>query len=149
MNAFPNEGCPVSDSQRPVHGVRRALAVGALALAGMAAVPGSASADASHDLYLVTLDGPGLSGTRTGEPPVLADLRMRAQQARVLASVEAPVPVRTWRTALNGFAVELTDGQAERLTAHPDVALVEPNEVRPLAAAGPGRSASVGPGGPS
>ncbi|MDQ4053252.1 MAG: S8 family serine peptidase, partial [Actinomycetota bacterium] len=148
MNASPDEGSPVLDSLRPVHGVRRALAVGALALAGAAAVPSPAPAADGRDLYLVTLDGPGLSGLRTEEPPALVDLRMRAQQARVLARVAAPSPVRTWRTALNGFAVELTDGEAELLTAHPEVALVEPNEVRPLAAAGPERLAAIGPGGP-
>lgn len=137
------------DHQRPMTGLRRSLVAVALAAAGLAAAPGPASADHEASLYLVTLDGPGLAGQRSEPLRVLAELRMTAEQARVLDSVEAPPPVYSWRTALNGFAVELTDTQAELLTGHPDVALVEPNEVRPLAGAGPRQPTGVGPGGPS
>ena len=138
--------------QRPVSGVRRALAVVLLAAAAMLAVPTSASADENTSLYLVTLDGPGLSGLESelesGLPPVLAGLRMGAQQARVLASVGASDPVYTWRTALNGFAVELTDAQARELSGNSEVALVERNEVRPLTSSDSSRRVAVAPDGP-
>jgi minor extracellular serine protease Vpr len=149
MDAFPDEGSTVPELQRPVGGVRRSLAVGALALAGVAAIPAPAPADPARDLYLVTLDGPGLSGLKSHLPVVVADLRMLAEQERVLDSVGGPSAVYTWRAALNGFAVELTDAEAEMLAGHPDVALVEPNEVRPLASTGPSTLAAVAPGGPS
>jgi minor extracellular serine protease Vpr len=140
----------VADLERPVPGVRRVLAVGALALAGLAAVPAApAPADDSRGLYLVTLDGPGLSGLRSGASPALADLRMSAEQARVLASVGGPPTVYTWHTALNGFAAELTDAEAEQLSALPEVALVEPNEVRSLAGSAPRRLGTIGPNGAS
>ena len=135
--------------QRPVVGVRRALAVVLLASAAMLAVPTSATADEPPSLYLVTLDGPGLSGLEPGLPPVLAGLRMGAQQARVLASVGAPDPVYTWRTALNGFAVELTETEAQELAGNSEVALVERNEVRPLTRTDSSRRLAVAPDGPS
>ncbi len=138
------------DNLRPVTGVRRSLVAVALAVAGLAVVPAPASAeDEPADLYLVTLEGPGLSGQPTELMVVLAELQMTAEQARVLDSVGAPRAVYSWHTALNGFAVELTDTQADLLAGHPDVALIERNEVRPLTARPAGKITGVGPGGPS
>jgi minor extracellular serine protease Vpr len=148
MDAFPDEGPSVRDPQRSASGVRRALLAAALVIAAVASVPTPASADEGRDLYLVTLDGPGLSGLETKLPPMLAGLRMRAEQDRVLASVGDPDLVYSWQTALNGFAVELSDDQAELLEANPDVALIERNEIRPLASAGRGHVAGVAAGTP-
>ena len=66
---------------------------------------------------------------------------MRRQQDGVLSSVEAPEPVYRWTTALNGFAVRLTAAQARTVAADPDVALVEPEGIRRLAATPGGLSA--------
>ncbi len=145
------------DHQRPASGVRRWLLVGALAIVTAApavvvsavVVSAPANADERRDLYLVTLEGPGLSGLKSDLPPLLASLRMSAEQEQVLNSVSAADPVYRWRTALNGFAVELTTDQAELLAAHPDVALVEANEVRPLASTGRSDLAGAASGAPS
>jgi minor extracellular serine protease Vpr len=138
----------VPDLQRSVSGVRRAVLAAALVLAAVASVPTPATADEPRELYLVTLDGPGLSGLQINLPPVLAGLRMSAEQEQVLDYVGAPDPVYRWRSALNGFAVELTDAQAERLAGHPGVALVEPNEIRPLASVGRAHLAGAATGAP-
>ncbi len=66
----------------------------------------------------------------------------RAQQDATLAGVGAPTPVYRWTTALNGYAVRLTADQARTLAADPAVASVEPDAVRRLAAAPPGRRAA-------
>ncbi len=124
------------DHQHPASGVRRWLLAGAIAIAAVASAPTPASAEEPQDLYLVTLDGPGLSGLDTDLPPVLASLRMSAEQGQVLATIGGRDPVYRWHTALNGFAVELTQAEAELLAGHPDVALVEANEIRPLASIG-------------
>ncbi len=115
----------------------------ALAVGVVASVPSPAPAEDAGALYLVTLDGPGLSGLSSDLSPLLASVRIGAEQERVLASVGAPDPIYRWQTALNGFAVELTRDQADQLEAHPDVALVEPNEVRPLASVGRTRLAGA------
>ncbi|ANH36944.1 Minor extracellular protease vpr precursor [Nocardioides dokdonensis FR1436] len=135
------------------HGVRRALAAGtALAAAGAAllavgtptqALPGASVA--RTELYLVTLRGPGTSGSASEVGPALQEMRMRTRQQRLLDSVDAPDPVYRWTTALNGVAVELTAQQATRLAATPDVALVEPSRVRPLAAADETTSSGLSP----
>lgn len=94
-------------------------------------------AGASDTLYLVTLAGPGTSGTHTD---LLAAARMRTDQDAVLATVGAPDPVYRWTTALNGVAVHLSATEAAHLRADARVALVERNTVRPLA----GRAATTG-----
>ena len=93
-------------------------------------------------LYLVTLSGPGVTGTPGPETGSAARARLRAAQDATLASVGAGEPVYRWTEALNGYAVELTSVQAEALAADPAVALVEPNEVRPLAASPAGGDAA-------
>lgn len=133
--------------RRRLTGARRWLPVGALVLGGLVALPAAAPADDPLELYLVTLDGPGLAG-QPGHAALLTELRIRAQQTEVLRSIGSPAPVYSWRTALNGFAVRVTPGDAEQLAAHPDVVLVEPNEVRPLAAAEPSRLHAVGANAP-
>lgn len=122
--------------------VRRALsavvAASALVLAGLAtgalAAP-AAAATGDDPLYLVTLEGPGMAGYHGVLPTQLRLLQLGREQDRLLAGVEAPRPVYRWTTALNGFAVRLSDSQAEALAAEPEVALVEPNTVRTMAGA--------------
>lgn len=129
--------------------VRRLLTVGAAAfvfmtvlVAGTLATGGSALAtpavSASDEdapaLYLVTLEGPGTSGSPSPLPPALIRWGMETEQNAALALVDAGPPVYRWTTALNGFAVPLTSVQAADLAAVPGVTLIEKNSVRPLAA---------------
>ncbi len=107
------------------------LAVTAMTPAAVA-VEAPAAVD-GDGLYLVTMNGPGTAGDRTGVPTMLRTLQLKAEQNTVLRSVEAPRPTYTWTHALNGFVVSLTEQQAEDLAADSRVALVEPNSVRPLA----------------
>ncbi len=133
--------------RRPAaRGTRRALtaAVASLVGLGLAAalpVPTSAASDAATpaasdtELYLVTLDGPGLAGVDDPLPAAWTALALRVERERVLKLVGSPEPLYTWTTALNGFAVRLTDDEADDLRADPAVALVEPDAVRRVAAA--------------
>ncbi len=130
-------------------GIRRVvtLAVGALTgLTGLGApvaahaypdsqvaAPAGPRAETAPGLYLVTLREPGLAGTRWGPALPFVRARLLSQQDSLLESVGAPEPVYRWTTALDGFAVRLTDTQADDLAVQPSVALVEPNSVRPLA----------------
>lgn len=84
-------------------------------------------------LHLVTLRGPGTAGHRGAAPAEEVAERMLALQERVLDDVDAADPVYQWTTALNGFAVELTEEQHDVLVGDDRVALVEENAVRPLA----------------
>jgi hypothetical protein len=120
---------------------RRALtaAVSALALATVAAglggspVAGAAAPTPRTALYLVSLAGPGTAGHHgTAATPALRT-QLRREQDRLLSRIGSPAPVYRWTTALNGFAVRLTNGQADRLAAYPDVTTVERNAVRRLA----------------
>lgn len=96
--------------------------------------PRSAAAeDAPTQLYLVTLAGPG-TGTDADTWDVDRILLVLRQDA-VLREVGSPQPTYRWTAALNGFAVELTRAQADRLASLPDVASVEPNSIRRLAGA--------------
>ena len=109
----------------------------AVALFSLAVLPSATATQTPADepgLYLVTLSGPGVTGTPGPETGSAARARLRAAQDTTLASVGAGEPVYRWTEALNGYAVELTSAQAANLAADPAVALVEPNEVRPLAA---------------
>lgn len=109
-----------------------------------------ATAEESRDLYLVTLDGPGLAAVAPGPARDLADLQVRAQQDAVLGTVAAPAPAYRFRTALNGLAVELTAAQAADLAVVPGVARVEQDRVRPLAGRGGAADpARLSPGGAS
>ena len=132
--------------RRPsAHGTRRALTAAVASLAGLGLLGGllapassaaesAAPAEGSDDLYLVTLDGPGLAGVDDPLPTAWTALAQRVERERVLNLVGAPDPVYTWTTALNGFAVRLTDDEADDLRADPAVALVEPDAVRKVAA---------------
>lgn len=122
-------------------GVRRLLGrstqcalLGALlALGALGALPSTAGAveRTEQQLYLVTLDGPGLAG---GAGPAA---RLEAEQDRVLRRVSPRAPVYRWTHALNGMAVRLSETQAARLATVPGVARVEPNSLRRLAAGPP------------
>lgn len=83
-------------------------------------------------LRLVVLDGPGTAGYAGPLPAAERRDRMLRRQDAALASVDSPEPVYRWTTALNGFAVRLTDPQATRLQQQPGVSGVEANQVRRL-----------------
>lgn len=114
-----------------------AAVVAAVVATGLtAAAPTRADAgdgDGESTLHLVTLRGPGTAGHRGEAPAAEVARRMLALQATVLDSVDAGAPVYQWTTALNGFAVELTEDQHAVLVADDRVALVEDNAVRALA----------------
>ncbi len=139
----------------PRRGLRGALATGlAVGLAAVLTAPSalltgaSAAADERRELYLVTLDGPGLAGTPPGLARDLAALQLRARQDAVLDAVDAAPPAYRFETALVGLAVELTDDQAAALAVEPGVARVEADRVRPLAGrGGTGDPARLSPGG--
>lgn len=139
----------------PRRGLRGALTTGlAVGLAAVLAAPAAlltgapAAADERRDLYLVTLDGPGLAGTAPGLARDLAGLQLRARQDAVLDAVDAPPPAYRYESALSGVAVELTADQAAALAVEPGVARVEVDRVRPLAGrGGAGDPARLSPGG--
>ena len=118
-----------------------AASLGVLAPAA-AAEPDATGPDAADPIYLVTLAGPGTSGTHTD---LLGAARMRAEQDAVLDAVGGAEPVYRWTTALNGVAVRLSPEEAAVLRADPRVELVERNAVRPLA----GHPQPSGPSGPT
>jgi hypothetical protein len=108
------------------------LGCGALALALGLSGHGLAVADdtapvAAPALTLVTLTGAGTSAGRAEAADLLA------RQDAVLAAVGAGDPVYRWTTALNGFAVPLTEAQLATLDDQPGVASVEADTIRPLA----------------
>ena len=132
--------------------VVRRVAIGAALTLSLATgvLPASATAAAgaapeAESIYLVTLDGPGLSGYRGILPRDLQQLSMQREQDLSLGSVGAASPLYRWTSALNGYAARLTRDQADALASQPGVALVEKNSVRRLAGtSAPGRGA-VGP----
>ena len=108
--------------------------IGTLALAVPTAVPapaGAAGAAPAGDvsLTLVTLNGPGTSGSDTPESELLA------RQDTVLAAIGAASPTYRWTTALNGFAADLTPDQVSLLDRTSGVASVEADTIRLLAGA--------------
>ncbi|HWM04658.1 MAG TPA: S8 family serine peptidase, partial [Actinophytocola sp.] len=136
--------------------LRTARALGAILgvlLVGtvLAPLPDAAAArdrpESEPRLYLVTLDGSGTAGYQGILPRSSVALAMRLRQDRLLDRVDAPEPTYRWTTALNGFAVQLTDTQALKLEAADDVEFVEPNQVRRLAGTDPA-AASIGLKGP-
>jgi hypothetical protein len=128
-----------------------ACAAAALGLGTLAALPGSSAAASDGgrtDLYLVTLDGPGLVATPAGPARDLARWQLLERQDALLSTVGAGAPVYRFTTALDGVAVELTHEQADELATAPGVALVERDEVRRLAGRDlPSDPSEVSPGG--
>ncbi|HEV2796355.1 MAG TPA: hypothetical protein VGV65_01955, partial [Nocardioides sp.] len=99
--------------------VGRIVGCGLLALGATLSAPGVALADdatGAPSLTLVTLTGPGTSaGTR-------ATADVLARQDAVLAAIGADEPVYRWTTALNGFALPLSDAQLTVLDDQPGIA---------------------------
>ena len=112
---------------------RRLIGCGLLALALGLSVPTVATADdapptaAPGDLALVTMNGGGTAAGRAEAPELVAE------QDAVLTAVGAGEPVYRWTTALNGFAVRLTEAQLTALVDQPGVASVEADSIRPMA----------------
>lgn len=130
------------------HAVRRALGLGALSATAAVTLlassltlsPAEASATTAPDddttssaLYLVTLNGPGTTGSPLSLPDAVLRADLTDQQDAVLTRAGLSDPVYRWTTALNGMALRLTPREAAQVTADPDVAQVEPDTVRPLA----------------
>ncbi|THI98157.1 hypothetical protein E7Z54_14105, partial [Nocardioides sp.] len=89
--------------------------------------------ESPSSLYLVTLEGAGTAGGGAVDETASATHMLQTQD-QLLEIVDAEDPIYRWTTALNGFAVELAAAQAARLAGDPRVALVEKNQIRPLAA---------------
>ena len=112
---------------------RRLIGCGLLALTLGLSVPAVATADdapptaAPGDLALVTMNGGGTAAGRAEAPELLAE------QDAVLMAVGAGEPVYRWTTALNGFAIRLTEAQLAALIDQPGVASVEADSIRPIA----------------
>ncbi|CUR56990.1 putative Cucumisin [metagenome] len=109
-----------------------AVATSAAALVALTTTVAEAAPEpaATPALYLVTLDG---GGTTAYAGPLAAE-RLLERQDRVLRRVDARPPLYRWTTALNGFAVALTSGQAQAMAAMPGVVSVERNTVHRLTA---------------
>jgi subtilisin family serine protease len=113
----------------------RVLGSALLALAAAVSTTAVATADDTaarrsgpdQPLTLVTLNGPG-----TARGDVAAD-ELLARQDALLAVVGASEPAYRWTTALNGFAVTLSESQVELLDRQAGVAVIETDTVRPLA----------------
>ncbi|HEX8780690.1 MAG TPA: S8 family serine peptidase, partial [Nocardioides sp.] len=115
------------------------LAATSVVTAMLSAAPGTAADPApAPGLHLVTLPGPGTSGSDDSRAELLAE------QDAVLADIGGPDPVYRWSTALNGFAVSLHREQVALLEADPRVARVEPNDVRRAATASSSAGATNG-----
>lgn len=127
----------------------RAAAIAAFVAASALTIVPAQADDGDDDtaLHLVTLRGPGTAGHRGPAAPDDVAERMLAQQTAVLDDIGAVAPVYQWTTALNGFAVELTEEQHDALVGDDRVALVEENAIRPLAdaASAPARTAAAVP----
>lgn len=103
--------------------------VAAVTVAGiLTSSPASAASRDVPSLQLVTLVGPGTSGDVGATAAALI-----ARQDAVLARIDTPETTYRWTTALNGFAVALTDDQVSALEDDPEVAAVEANAVREMA----------------
>lgn len=111
------------------------LVAGGVALAALAAPTAAAptAPAATSHLYLVTLSGPGTAGYRGDLTRVGFAAHQRLRQDSLLATVGSPAPVYRWTTALDGFAVRLTDAQARTLASRAAVVSVERNAVRRVA----------------
>ena len=137
--------------RRTGRAIKRALgAILGVLLVGAVLAPVSTAQAAPVDeaepggpLYLVTLDGAGTAGYRGALPDQAVALAMRLRQDRLLGLVNAPEPTYRWTTALNGFAVHLTEEQALELQADEAVTLVEPNRIRRTAGQGTGAGLSL------
>jgi hypothetical protein len=87
----------------------------------------ASTAPTTGTLTLVTLQGAGTAGGSKDAAELLA------RQDALLAAIGAGEPVYRWTTALNGFAVRLTDDQVSVLDGQPGIAAIEADRVRPLA----------------
>jgi len=107
--------------------------VAVAALAAALTVPAAPASADEPGLYLVTMTAPGASAYDGVVGATIYRAVLQARQDEALAMAGAPAPVYRWTTALSGVAVQLTGDQARVLADLPDVASVEPDEVRPLA----------------
>ncbi len=109
----------------------RAALLGGTVLAGLLAPVAALPADADSGVPS------GAAAARESSALYLVTLRDGADAAGIVAALDLPTPMYRWSTALNGFAVRLDPEQVAAVDARPEVDTVEPDEVRPLAAAAP------------
>ncbi|MEV7280623.1 S8 family serine peptidase [Streptomyces sp. NPDC093111] len=105
-----------------------AIAVAALALGSLSAVPATAAGTAAEGVIL----NAGAEGTVANS--YIVTLRESAAQAetakgRAVATKFGAKIRRTYTAALNGYSVELSEGQARKLAADPAVESVSQNRV--------------------
>jgi subtilisin family serine protease len=103
-----------------------AIAVAALALGSLSAVPATAAGSPAEGVVL----NAGAEGTVADSYIVtLRDSAARADspQGRAVATKFGAKIKRTYRAALNGYSVELSEAQAKKLAADPAVASVSQN----------------------
>lgn len=105
-----------------------AIAVAALALGSLSAVPATAAGTAAEGVIL----NAGAEGTVANS--YIVTLRESAAQAetakgRAIATKFGAKIRRTYTAALNGYSVELSEGQARKLAADPAVESVSQNRV--------------------
>jgi minor extracellular serine protease Vpr len=127
---------------RVLTAVALSTALTGAALGTLASSSSATAAPGETSVYLVTLDGPGLAGYHGPLAAWVYRSMLLGTQTDLLDEIGGDAPLYRWTTALNGFAAELTPGQAEDLRLDDRVALVEKNSVRPLAGA-PGAGAGL------
>ncbi|MEU3604386.1 S8 family peptidase [Streptomyces sp. NPDC035033] len=104
-----------------------AIAVAALALGSLSALPASAAATAPEGV----IENAGAEGTVPGSYIVTLDESAQAETARgrAVATKFGAKIKRTYTSALNGYSIELSEAQAKKLAADPAVKSVVQNRV--------------------
>ncbi|MFH8577675.1 S8 family peptidase [Streptomyces zaomyceticus] len=114
------------DSRRRI-ATAAAMAVAALTLGSLSALPAAASPAAPEGV----IENAGAEGAIAGSYIVTLDESAQAETAKgraVAARFGAKIK-RTYTSALNGYAVELSEAQAKKLAADPAVSSVVQNRV--------------------
>ncbi|GHG27800.1 S8 family peptidase [Streptomyces zaomyceticus] len=114
------------DSRRRI-ATAAAMAVAALTLGSLSALPAAASPAAPEGV----IENAGAEGAIAGSYIVTLDESARAETAegRAVAARFGAKIKRTYTSALNGYAVELSEAQAKKLAADPAVSSVVQNRV--------------------
>ncbi|WP_405871562.1 S8 family peptidase [Streptomyces zaomyceticus] len=114
------------DSRRRI-ATAAAMAVAALTLGSLSALPAAASPAAPEGV----IENAGAEGAIAGSYIVTLDESAQAETAegRAVAARFGAKIKRTYTSALNGYAVELSEAQAKKLAADPAVSSVVQNRV--------------------
>ncbi|MGW0121385.1 S8 family peptidase [Streptomyces sp. NPDC003327] len=116
----------VRDSRRRMT-TAAATAVAALALGSLSALPATAAPAAAEGV----IENAGAAGTIAGSYIVTLEESAQAEtaQGRAVAAKFGAKIKRTYTTAINGYAIELSEAQAKKLAADPAVKSVVQNRV--------------------